>query len=320
MTTDELQKRKPNNRARPKLGRALNNMPIYLCLLPGLLFLFVFSYYPFFSAFYFSLFKWDGVNSAFIGIQNFINISHDDRLVPAVKNIVILTTAGVFWALTLPLLGAVCINNFKSSKTARIYLIIFTIPMVIPWVVTVLVWQVLYDPIDGPINRFLYFIGLSQFAKAWLADYETAIWALTLIGGGNTGVAFPFVAGMNLLVYLAGLINVPSEVKEAAKLEGATTWQIFYRIELPLIRTQVRINLIMTIITQLQAFQTVILLTRGGPGYATMVPGFAMYQDAFFFSKMGYASTLGVVLFLIMMLITIVVNKSLKSTTDFNPD
>ena len=320
MTTDELQKRKPNNRARPKSGRALKNMPIYLCLLPGVLFLFVFSYYPFFSAFYFSLFKWDGVNSAYIGIQNFINISHDDRLVPAVKNIVILTTAGVFWALTLPLLGAVCINNFKSSKTARIYLIIFTIPMVIPWVVTVLVWQVLYDPIDGPINRFLYFIGLSQFAKAWLADYETAIWALTLIGGGNTGVAFPFVAGMNLLVYLAGLINVPSEVKEAAKLEGATTWQIFYRIELPLIRTQVRINLIMTIITQLQAFQTVILLTRGGPGYATMVPGFAMYQDAFFFSKMGYASTLGVVLFLIMMLITIVVNKSLKSTTDFNPD
>ena len=233
MTTDELQKRKPNNRARPKSGRALKNMPIYLCLLPGLLFLFVFSYYPFFSAFYFSLFKWDGVNSAYIGIQNFINISHDDRLVPAVKNIVILTTAGVFWALTLPLLGAVCINNFKSSKTARIYLIIFTIPMVIPWVVTVLVWQVLYDPIDGPINRFLYFIGLSQFAKAWLADYETAIWALTLIGGGNTGVAFPFVAGMNLLVYLAGLINVPSEVKEAAKLEGATTWQIFYRIELP---------------------------------------------------------------------------------------
>ena len=288
MTTDELQKRKPNNRARPKSGRALKNMPIYLCLLPGLLFLFVFSYYPFFSAFYFSLFKWDGVNSAYIGIQNFINISHDDRLVPAVKNIVILTTAGVFWALTLPLLGAVCINNFKSSKTARIYLIIFTIPMVIPWVVTVLVWQVLYDPIDGPINRFLYFIGLSQFAKAWLADYETAIWALTLIGGGNTGVAFPFVAGMNLLVYLAGLINVPSEVKEAAKLEGATTWQIFYRIELPLIRTQVRINLIMTIITQLQAFQTVILLTRGGPGYATMVPGFAMYQDAFFFSRLPH--------------------------------
>ena len=74
----------------------------------------------------------------------------------------------------------------------------------------------------------------------------------------------------------------------------------------------------MTIITQLQAFQTVILLTRGGPGYATMVPGFAMYQDAFFFSKMGYASTLGVVLFLIMMLITVVVNKSLKSPTDFN--
>ena len=320
MTTNELQKRRLNNRARPKSGRALKNMPIYLCLLPGLLFLFVFSYYPFFSAFYFSLFKWDGVNSAYIGIQNFVNIIHDDRLAPAVKNIFILTIAGVFWALTLPLIGAVCINNFKSSKTARIYLIIFTIPMVIPWVVTVLVWQVLYDPIDGPINRFLNFIGLSQFAKAWLADYETAIWALTLIGGGNTGVAFPFVAGMNLLVYLAGLINVPAEVKEAAKLEGATTWQIFYRIELPLIRTQVRINLIMTIITQLQAFQTVILLTRGGPGYATMVPGFAMYQDAFFFSKMGYASTLGVVLFLIMMLITIVVNKSLKSPTDFKPD
>mgnify|MGYP003322536209 CR=1 FL=1 len=144
MTTNAFQKKRPNNTARPKSGRALKNMPIYLCLLPGLLFLFVFSYYPFFSAFYFSLFKWDGVNSAYIGIQNFINIANDDRLFPAIKNIVILTAAGVFWALTLPLIGAVCINNFKSSKTARFYLVIFTIPMVIPWVVTVLVWQVLY--------------------------------------------------------------------------------------------------------------------------------------------------------------------------------
>ena len=132
MSTLEFQKKRLNVRARPKSGRTLNNIAIYLCLLPGLLFLFIFSYYPFFSAFYFSLFKWDGVNSAYIGLQNFISIASDDRLFPAIKNIVILTAAGVFWALTLPLIGAVCINNFKSSKTARLYLVIFTIPMVIP--------------------------------------------------------------------------------------------------------------------------------------------------------------------------------------------
>ena len=91
MPTFELQKRRLNTQARPTSGRARNNFPIYLCLLPGLLFLFVFSYYPFFSAFYFSLFQWDGVNSSYIGLKNFASIAGDDRLFPAIKNIVILT-------------------------------------------------------------------------------------------------------------------------------------------------------------------------------------------------------------------------------------
>ncbi len=306
--------------ARRRRRRALNKFPVYLCLIPALIFLVVFSYYPFFSAFYHSLFKWDGVNSTFVGFKHFVDLASDERLGPSVKNIFILTSAGVFFALTLPLIAAVFIHNLKSERMSTIYRFVFTMPLVIPWVVTVLVWQFLYDPLDGPINRFLIAVGYPEFVRAWLADPDIAIFAIALIGGGGTGVGFPFVAGLNLLVYLSGLNNISSEVKEAAILEGATSWQMFRNIELPLIRTQIRINLVMTIITQLQTFHTIILLTRGGPGYSTMVPGMAMYQDAFEFSRMGYASAIGVVLFVIMLVITLIANNRLRTTTDFDPN
>ena len=308
--------------ARLRRRRAIVLAKIYLCLIPGFIFLLIFSYYPFFSAFFYSLYKWDGANLSYIGFQNFINIASDERLIPSIVNISILTGTSIIYLLTFPLMAAVFIHNLKHFKWQNIYRFLFTIPLVIPWVVTILVWAFLYDPIDGPINRFLISLGLQHYTRAWLADFDITIWALTMIGGAGsgTGVGFPFVSGMNLLIYLAGLNNISKEVKESAFIAGASGWQMFRFIELPLIKTQIRINIFFTIISQLQAFQTVILLTRGGPGYSTMVPGMAMYQDAFDFSRMGYASAIGVVLFVIMLIFTLFINQRLKSETDFDPN
>jgi ABC-type sugar transport system permease subunit len=292
---------------------------IYLYVLPAFLLLGFFSYYPFLSAFYHSLFDWDGVNDKFIGLQNFANMLHDDVLAASVPNILILTGMGVFFALTLPLLAAELIYNLASERAQLVYRFLFTVPLVIPWVVTVLVWQFLYDPIDGPINGVLTAIGLAGWVRPWLSDPGIAIYAVGMIGGGGTGVGFPFVAGLNLLIYLAGLNNIPREIIDASRLDGVNALQRFFFLDLPLIKGQIRVILVMTIITQIQSFQTIILLTRGGPGYATMVPGMAMYQDAFEFGRMGYASAIGVVLFAIMLVITLFALNRLKSGVEAEP-
>ncbi len=303
--------RRPNRRAAVKWG-------IYLFIVPTILLLIVFNYYPFVSAFYHSLFDWDGVNSRFIGLQNFQSILGDEVIAASLPNIFILTVMGVFFALTLPLLASELIYNLRSELSRTIYRFVFTIPLIIPWVVTVLVWQFLYDPLDGPINQILQALGQTHLIHAWLSEPNIAIYAIGLIGGGGTGVGFPFVAGLNLLIYLSGLNSIPQEVIDAARLDGVTGLQRFFKIDLPLIKGQIRVILILTIITQIQAFQTIILLTRGGPGYATMVPGMAMYQDAFEFGRMGYASAIGVVLFAVMLVITLFMLNRLRSDVEFD--
>lgn len=290
--------------ARPK-RRAAIHWGVYVFLIPTFVLLIVFNYYPFFSAFYHSLYDWDGANTRYVGLENFEKILTDKALAASVPNIAILTIFGVLFALTLPLFAAEAIYNLRLERWRLFYRFMFTIPLVVPWVVTVLVWRFLYDPIDGPINLFLQSIGLVDSTRVWLADPKIAIYAIAMIGGGGTGVGFPFVAGLNLLIYLAGLNSIPTETIDASKLDGATSFQRFRFVDLPLIKGQIRLILILTMITQIQGFQTIILLTRGGPGYSTMVPGMVMYQNAFEFGRMGYASSIGVVLFVIMLILTL---------------
>lgn len=304
--------------ARPKKRRAVVQWGVYLFIIPTFLLLVAFSYFPFFSAFYHSLFDWDGSNSRFVGLGNFQAMAGDEMLLASVPNILFLTAIGVFFALTLPLIAAEFIYNLRSERFRLLYRFIFTIPMVVPWVVTVLVWRFLYDPIDGPINQFLTAVGLAHLARPWLSDPHTAMAAIGFLGGGGTFVGFPFISGLNLLIYLAGLNSISSEVIDAARLDGVRGLQRFFAIDLPLIKGQIRMILIMTMITQIQSFQTIILLTRGGPGYSTMVPGMAMYQYAFEFGRMGYASAIGVVLFLVMLVLTLFTLSRFRSGVEYD--
>ncbi|HEV7276607.1 MAG TPA: sugar ABC transporter permease [Devosiaceae bacterium] len=308
-----------NTAARRRKRRAATPWGIYSYLVPTMLLLAVFSYFPFLSAFYHSLFEWDGVNASFVGFQNFQRMLQDEALAASLPNVLILTAMSIFFALTLPLIAAEFIFNLRSQRAQLFYRFAFTVPLVIPWIVVVLVWQFIYDPIDGPLNALLTGLGLSHLTRAWLADPNIAIYAIGMLGGGGQGVGFPFVAGLNLLIYLAGLNNISREVIDASRLDGANVWQRFWLVDLPLVTGQIRIVLIISIIVSIQSFQTIILLTRGGPGYSTMVPGMAMYQNAFEFGRMGYASAIGVVLFVVMLAITMLVLNRLKSPTEADP-
>jgi len=119
------------------------------------------------------------------------------------------------------------------------------------------------------------------------------------------GTSFPFVGGIGVLIYLAGLQGISTEIFDAAALDGASGLRRFFSIDLPLIKGQIRLNLVLSIITGLQVLVGPLVLTNGGPVDATMVPGLYMYQQAFTYGRLGYASAIGVVVFIAVFVLTV---------------
>ena len=135
------------------------------------------------------------------------------------------------------------------------------------------------------------------------------LWSLAFIG-------FPFAGGINILVYYAGLAGIPESVHEAAVLDGATGLRKFLRIDVPLVLSQIKLLAILTIIAGVQSFEGVLILTRGGPGFRSMIPGLWMYFNAFSFQRMGYACAIGVILFLLILALTVLNLKYFRSSEE----
>lgn len=284
------------------------NRNIYLFLIPTFVLIFTFNYYPIASAIFHAFTEWDGVNVRFNGIKNFIFMFKDDSFIAAIPNILKLALFAECVALTLPLLSAVIIFHLKGEKVKYFFRVLFIVPMVVPYMVILLIWRFIYDPIDGLLNRLLMLIGFRDLPM-WLGDPKTALLSIMLIG-------FPWVAGFNLLIYIAGLDNISPDIFDAAAIDGVTGFRRFFSIELPLLLSQIKLIVIMTFITQLQAFQSVLILTRGGPGFSTMVPGLVLYLNAFHFNRMGYACAIGLFLTVVILILTIINMKYISTEVE----
>lgn len=129
-------------------------------------------------------------------------------------------------------------------------------------------------------------------------------------------VGFPFVYGVNLLIYYAGLMNIPQSLHDAARVDGAGSVKTFLRVDIPMVTGQFKLLLILGIINGLQMFQNILVLTRGGPGFETMVPGMYMFRFAFAFNRMGYACAIGLVLFVLIFAITLLNAKLIRSSAE----
>ncbi len=272
----------------------------YLLLVPCFVMLGVFSYYPAFLALWGSIFTLDyGRDGQFIGLDNFRELWSDATFRKSVSNVVLLTLFGTITAITIPVFVAEWIFRLRSDKAQYVYRILMVWPAIVPGLVTLLLWQFIYDPYYGLLNTFLGWVGLDEWAtKAWLADPDLALYALM-------GSGFPFVGGIGVLIYLAGLQSIPVEIYDAAKLDGASGFRQFLTIDLPLIKGQIRLNIVLSIIAGLQALTGPLVLTNGGPVNATMVPGLYMYQQAFTYGRLGYASAIGVVIFIAVFILTV---------------
>jgi ABC-type sugar transport system permease subunit len=199
---------------------------------------------------------------------------------------------GVIKVLVFPLLAAEMIHLLRKKRSAYWYRVLLVLPTVVPSLVTIFIWRIFYhnNPNVGLFNSVLMALGGKEALVYWLTDPKVAIWALILMG-------FPWAGGFAMLIYLAGLQSISPELYDAAAIDGASTWRCFWSIELPLIRGQMKLFIVLAIIGSLQSFTTPFVMTGGGPRFSTMVPGLLLYRRSFAENRFGYASAMAVIVF-----------------------
>ena len=270
----------------------------YLFILPSIIGLLIFVLYPLVTTFYYALTKWNGITEPeFIGTRNFVRLfTTDPSFIPSLQATLIFTLLSVVSSLVVGLLLALLLNrNMPGIKFFRTALYL---PAILPAIATLTLWKFIYHPQYGLANEVLSALHLPT--SDWLGSYQMAIPAMVIIGVWGVG--------STMIIFLAGLQGVPEELYEAAKIDGSGTLPLFFKITLPMISPILFLQLILQIITALQAFNQPAILTAGGPGFATDLLMYSIYQHAFSgFNanpQLGYASAQVVVLLFLIVLVT----------------
>lgn len=283
----------------------------YVLILPTLLLLLTFNYYPAFSGLYHAFTDWSpGIKSEWVGLANFNILRQDRFFLSGFRNAGILIVVSIVRTLTVPLLVAELIFNLRNRFAQYWTRTLFVVPIVLPLVVEILLWNNIYDPTIGLLNKSLEALGLGGWARVWYGDANVALSSIIFIG-------FPWVNAFALLIFYGGLINISDEVIDASKVDGASTWRRFWRIDLPLVMGQIKLLLILNFINAVQTFELVFLTTGGGPGAATYTPALELYYMAMRMNRFGVASAIGMVLFVIIMIGTVINLRFVKSATEY---
>ncbi|MCY0880127.1 MAG: sugar ABC transporter permease [Firmicutes bacterium] len=279
----------------------------YFLFAPSVLLVLAFSYYPALRSIVGSLTSWDGFNPPqFVGFQNYVQYFTNPVFPTELRNLGILVFGGILISLIFPFMGAELLYHLYPRWLQGVVKYLLVIPMVIPVVVVINVWAYLLNPSDGLIDGFLSLFHVP--AVQWFSDPKTALLSILLIG-------FPWVSGLGFLIFLAGIQGISFDIFDAAKIDGASVFRRIRQIDLPLIIPQIRFVVVIVGVAMVQNFIPILLLTDGGPGNATMVPGLDMYQSAFASSEYGYGMAIGTLLFIGLLIFTFLVLRFLKPRT-----
>lgn len=289
-------------------GRFRNKLPLYMLILPTIVLLAVFFYYPAIRGILTSFQYIDVRFTEWVGLENYERLFTDRRLIASFNNLLFLTVFNIGVVLTLPLMVAVFIHNLRSLTAQYWWRVAFIVPIVVPGVATILVWRWMYSP-EGGINILLRSAGLGELARAWLGNSDTVMLALAFTN-------FPWVAGINFLIYYAGLQEISTEITDAAKVDGASTVRTFFSVQLPLLQPQMRLLALITVIFWLRSFELPLIMTNGGPGFSSMVPGLQMYYSINRDYDLGYGSAIGTVLLVLVLAVTLVQLRVTRSRND----
>jgi raffinose/stachyose/melibiose transport system permease protein len=279
--------------------RFQDNLTITLFLLPALILFLLFVIYPIFRSVYFSLFDWNGLGPAvdFVGLENFKNILTDKVFLTALNNVLLIIGFSLGLQLPLALVLAVLVGRHLPGRA--LFRTIFFMPYVLSEVNTAIMWMLLYnpDPERGFLNAVLtLFPGMKPVA--WLGDPDIVLLAVFIT------LTWKFF-GFHMLLYLTGLQNIPTEIEEAARLDGANSFQNFFYITLPLLSSTIRTSVYLSVLGSIQQFILVWIMTKGGPVNASETLSTYMYRFGFVRFQLGYGSAVAIYMFLICLIFSL---------------
>ena len=267
-------------------------------LLPALILFILFVIYPIFRSVYFSTFDWKGFGPAvdYIGLDNYRKILTDEVFLKAIKNVLIIIGLSLGLQLPFALILAVMVGRDLPGRS--FFRTVFFLPYVLSEVNTAIMWMLLYnaDPDRGLINAVMVLIGLDPVA--WLADMDVVIFALFIT------LTWKYF-GFHMLLYLTGLQNIPREIEEAARIDGANRIQNFIYITLPLLGSTIKTSVYMSILGSIQQFILVWVMTKGGPVNASETMATYMYRFGFVRFQLGYGSAVAIIMFILCMIFSL---------------
>ena len=241
---------------------------------------------------------WDGVHPVeFIGLQNFLDLLKDDTFKASFVNTIVYTVGTVPLTLVCSLGLAVLLN--QKVKFRNFFRTVSFFPYVASLVAVAAVWNMIFSPSMGPVNQVLASLGVENLPR-WAAGKDTAMITVILFSVWKN-------MGYYMVIYLAGLQGTNLELNEAAELDGANKWQIFWHVILPQLRPTTFFVIIMLTISSFKVYDQMYMITQGGPGNATMTLVYDIYNVAFVNTpRYGYASAISMVLFVLVLIVTIV--------------
>jgi len=275
--------------------RRQDNLAGYLFIAPQFLGVILFVIVPLALVGYYSFHEWDilGGTFTFVGLENFETLLSDPQVVPVIQATAAFSVGLVIFNISLALFLAILLNQKVQGMV--FFRTLFFSPVVVSLVAWTIVWGFLLQD-NGGINGILSIFGVE--GPNWLREGPTAMASVIVVQ------LFKNV-GLNMVLFLAAFQSVPTELYEAARVDGASRARIFRSITIPLISPTILLTLIITIVGSLQVFAQISVLTQGGPGNSTTVLVYYLYQQAFLFGRFGYGSTLAIVLFIIVLVLTI---------------
>ncbi|WP_375338914.1 carbohydrate ABC transporter permease [Geobacillus thermodenitrificans] len=279
-------------------------MGIWLGILPALLIYTVFAILPILQSFYYSLMKWNGISEmTFVGLANFVELLKDSDFWNSVKNNILVVLASVFGQVPIALLIAILLN--RKLKGSRLFRTIGFLPVVLSTVVISITWNLVYNSKYGLINEFLRSIGLDFLTQNWLGDSDLALYSVLVV------IVWQFV-GLYLIIFLAALQNIPNEVLESAKIDGASEWVTTWKITIPMIWDTILVAIVLCISGSLKTFDLIYVMTNGGPAHSTEVMAIYMFNETFKNFNYGYGSAVSVFIFLFSLVLIVIVRKLFK--------
>lgn len=271
----------------------------YLYIFPALVLFAIFVLAPLVQTVILSLFDSDGIlPPEFVGAANYIEMIQDSRVIEGYLHSVIL----ILYYCVLPIFLALLLSAMLARRPIKgfgLFRAVLFLPQVVSTVVVGIIWRFIYAP-DGPLNAILRLAGLGQFARPWLADFSTSLPAIGFVGTW-------ILTGLCLVLFLTGMQQIPTELYDAARVDGAGPVREFFAVTLPALRNVTVVAVALTLIAALRTFDLVYVTTRGGPGTSSIIPGILVYENAFDAGRQGYAAAVATGLMIVVFLVTMVV-------------